>query len=203
MPVDEDDRRLGNVRLMDEATLLDQTSPSKRRCMQFRTRIPAQTEPTQVTNADDKMGVHIFDSRDRMEGTQDFDTFDTDTAAEVNEGEETPFHASDTNQAKRRSTSSMTIQQKTGLMEADEDDEPGPYIFDSSMAMDTDDSTLTATSVLQTSKPSTIKEKRFRGKGAKKNTLNQLSHGGDTTDSIKWGHRGKTSNSKGPHPHEL
>ena len=33
--------------------------------------IPEQTEPIQGTNVDDEMGLHIFDSRDLMQGAQD------------------------------------------------------------------------------------------------------------------------------------
>ena len=66
MPVDEDDRRLDNDDLMANESVLGNMNPSKRRCTQFM--IQAQTKPIQATNADDEMGLHIFDSRDLMEG---------------------------------------------------------------------------------------------------------------------------------------
>ena len=46
--------------------------------------IPEQTEPLQGADEDEAMGLHIFDSRDMMEGTQDIDTLDTDRAADEN-----------------------------------------------------------------------------------------------------------------------
>ena len=45
------------------------------------------------------------------------------------------------------------------------------------------------------------KQKRFRGKGGKrKKPPAQPSHRGDSTDSIKWGHRRGTNSSSKPSP---
>ena len=81
LPVKDDDRRLVNVGLTADASLLDSTNPSKRRCTQFM--IPAQTEPVQddkrrctslmlsapsklllTADEDEEMGRYIFGSTD-------------------------------------------------------------------------------------------------------------------------------------------
>ena len=70
--MDEDDRRLDNDDLTADESVLDNTNPSKRRRTQFM--IPAQTEPVQADNVEDEMGLHIFDSRVLLAGTQDIDS---------------------------------------------------------------------------------------------------------------------------------
>ena len=83
MPVDGDDRRLDNIGMQGDERALDNTNPSKR--CRTHLMIPAQAVPLQGADEDEAMGLHIFDSRDMMEGTQDIHTWDIDRAAEDTE----------------------------------------------------------------------------------------------------------------------
>ena len=60
------------VGMKGDESELDTTNPSKRR--RTHLMLPAQTEPVQADNVEDEMGLHIFDSRDLIEGTQDIDS---------------------------------------------------------------------------------------------------------------------------------
>ena len=73
------------------------------------------------------------------------------------------------------------------------------------MNLPIDDPPISGNTTLPTSSFLIPKQKRFRGKGAKnKKPPAQLSHRGDSTDSIKWGHRhGTNSSSKPPPPDTL
>ena len=91
MPVDEDDRRLGNASMKGDESVINHINPSKRRRTHFI--IPVQTEHLQAANVEDGMGLHIFDSGDRIQGTKDIATLDTDRATE--DHEETRLHIFD------------------------------------------------------------------------------------------------------------
>ena len=66
IPVDEEDRRMGNADLMANENQLEHTTHFKRRGTPFMT--PAQKESLKDADEDEKMGLHTLDSPALMTG---------------------------------------------------------------------------------------------------------------------------------------